>query len=151
MPTTQKTNEPALDAANRQIVITRLFDAPPEKIFELFTDPKHLVHWWGPGGDVFVDEFDFRVGGSWKIRGDCGPGNHFVYTRIERPNHLEWEQVIEPRIKGVVTIKPVGGKAEMTARMIFPTVEIYQQAAQFGAGEVLSQSFDRMAAYIAAA
>jgi len=155
MPTAPKTNDaptntPAV-AADPEIVVTRTFDAPPEKIFELFTDPKHLIHWWGGTGTATVSELDLRVGGTWRIQGDCGPQSHFVFTRIERPNHLEWVHAHGPQIRGVVTFMPVDGKTEMTARMIFPNVETFEQASKFGAGEMLNRSFNRMAAYAATA
>jgi hypothetical protein len=37
---------------DREIVITRTFDAPRELVFAVWTDPRHLVHWWGPSGST---------------------------------------------------------------------------------------------------
>ncbi len=52
----------------RTLVITRIFDAPRELVFKLWSDPKHLIHWMGPREypAMKVDN-DFRVGGQWRI------------------------------------------------------------------------------------
>src|SRR3954463_9760812 len=60
MPTKKSTSskEPTL-------VITRIFDAPRELVFKVWTDPKHIVNWWGPGGFTAPHAtVDLRVGGA---------------------------------------------------------------------------------------
>lgn len=50
--------------------MTRLFDAPPDLVFEVMTQPEHIRQWWGCLGDgapVPVCEVDLRVGGKWKF------------------------------------------------------------------------------------
>jgi uncharacterized protein YndB with AHSA1/START domain len=54
--------------AEREVVITRIYDAPRPLVFKAWIDPKHLKRWWGPG--VFTNpvcEVDARVGGAWRI------------------------------------------------------------------------------------
>ena len=47
---------------------SRLFDAPRSLVFEAWTDPKHLAHWWGPNGfSLTTHSFDFRAGGVWRF------------------------------------------------------------------------------------
>jgi uncharacterized protein YndB with AHSA1/START domain len=45
-----KINDGTTNTADREIVISRVFDAPRELVWEAWTDPKHVVHWWGPNG-----------------------------------------------------------------------------------------------------
>lgn len=53
--------------ADDELLITRTFDAPPELVFELWSDPDHLRNWMGPEGyDCPVAEVDFRVGGKYR-------------------------------------------------------------------------------------
>ena len=55
--------EPA--ASDREIVITRVIDAPRELVFEAFTEVRHLSRWWGPEGFTTTTRaFEFRVGGE---------------------------------------------------------------------------------------
>jgi uncharacterized protein YndB with AHSA1/START domain len=54
--------------AEREVTITRVFDAPRALVFKAWTDPQHLAQWWGPHGFTNpVCEFDARVGGALRI------------------------------------------------------------------------------------
>jgi len=56
--------------SDRGVVSARVLDAPRELVFRAFSDPDHLVHWWGPRGfkNTF-HEFDLRPGGFWRSQG----------------------------------------------------------------------------------
>src|SRR5215218_7956510 len=55
-----------LTTADREIVISRVIDAPRELVFEAFTEVRHLSRWWGPEGFTTTTRaFEFRVGGEW--------------------------------------------------------------------------------------
>src|SRR5712692_8727044 len=52
--------------ADREIVISRVIDAPRELVFAAFTEVRHLSRWWGPDGFTTTTRaFEFRVGGAW--------------------------------------------------------------------------------------
>jgi uncharacterized protein YndB with AHSA1/START domain len=54
--------------AEREVTITRVFDAPRALVFKAWTDPRHLAQWWGPEGFTNpVCEFDAHVGGALRI------------------------------------------------------------------------------------
>ena len=56
------------EPAERELVITRIFDAPCELVFAAFTDPAQLMRWWGPHGCTVIScEADPRPGGTWRI------------------------------------------------------------------------------------
>ncbi len=53
--------------AEREIVISRLFDAPRKMVWEAWTDPKQVALWWGPNGfSTTIEQMDVRPGGVWK-------------------------------------------------------------------------------------
>src|SRR6478672_8986749 len=53
-------------SGTREIVISRVIDAPRELVFEAFTEVRHLSRWWGPEGFTTTTRaFEFRVGGEW--------------------------------------------------------------------------------------
>ena len=89
-PKNNPLHEPAED---REFVITRVFDAPRSLVFKMWTDPKHMAHWWGPKGFTNpVCEMDVRPGGAWRIvmRGPDG-GEHpakGVYREVVAPGRL---------------------------------------------------------------
>jgi len=56
-----------LPPAEQELVISRLFDAPPELVFRLWTDPVHALRWWGPRSHPLTRlEMDVRPGGLWR-------------------------------------------------------------------------------------
>jgi uncharacterized protein YndB with AHSA1/START domain len=72
---------------NLQVVMERVFEATPERLFNIMSDPKLVPQWWGPAQfQTKVDKMDFRVGGEWRFV-HVGPGEqefgfHGVYKEI---------------------------------------------------------------------
>ena len=86
--------------SDRDIRMTRLFDAPRELVFEAHTSCEHFVHWWGPPRYDVDCDIDFRVGGSWRIviRSKDNELTFFGdYLEIEAPERERSVRVTEPR------------------------------------------------------
>ncbi len=86
------TNSPA-DISDREILLSRVFHAPRELVWEAMTDPKHVVNWWGPRGfTTTIETMDFRVGGVWKhtMHGPDGANypNKSVFREIVKPERI---------------------------------------------------------------
>src|SRR6478735_9102291 len=81
---------------DREIVMSRVIDAPRDLVFEAWSDPKHLPQWFGPKGfKLETFEIDVRVGGVWRFN-MIGPDgtvypNRMRFRRIERPSLMEIE------------------------------------------------------------
>ena len=93
---------PASDSSDREILVTRLFDAPRELVFEAWTNLKHIPHWWGPKGfATAVHEMDVRPGGVWRLtmRGPDGREykNWIVFVEVAKPERLVYKHEPEPR------------------------------------------------------
>jgi len=78
---------------NREIVLTRTLDAPRSLVFRAWTDPAHLVRWWGPEGFTIPDcRMDVREGGAWRTCMRSPDGNDYkvrgVYREIVKPTRL---------------------------------------------------------------
>src|SRR5262249_55119591 len=78
---------------DREIVLERVFDAPPELVWEAMTNPELVKKWYGPHGhNLVVCEIDFRVGGKWRyvLRGPTGKdmGQFGEYLEIDRPDRF---------------------------------------------------------------
>lgn len=85
--------ETATRTDERTLVLTRTLNAPIELVFEAWTDPKHLVRWWGPMDFTLPHcEQDFRVGGKYRFCMRAPDGcDHWVrgeYTYINAPSRL---------------------------------------------------------------
>src|SRR3954462_9852969 len=79
--------------SDREIVITRVFDAPRRLVWEALTNPEHVPHWFGPRGWTLpVCQMDFRPGGAWRfvVHGPDGTdmGMRGVYQEITPPERL---------------------------------------------------------------
>src|ERR1700734_1132647 len=96
--------------ADREIITTRLFDAPRDLVFQAWTDPKHIVHWWGPNGfSITMHEMNVKPGGQWRFVMHGPDGTDFkndkVYIEVVRPSRLVFEQVTGPKHHVTVTFE----------------------------------------------
>jgi glutathione S-transferase len=89
------------DAAERTLVIERVFPASPERVFRAWTDPAVLAAWWGPEGYTTPEfAFDLRAGGAWRTVMQSPEGNPHpvsgVYREVDPPRRLvltwAWEE-----------------------------------------------------------
>ena len=83
-------NNAAEQTTDRELFITRVFDAPRSLVFKAWTKPERIKHWWGPRGFVTLScEMDFRPGGLWRTRSKAPDGQEFVA-------HSVFREIIEP-------------------------------------------------------
>ncbi|MDX1438039.1 MAG: SRPBCC domain-containing protein, partial [Anaerolineales bacterium] len=98
MTTSEKTKTQFSLPSDREILITRTFEAPRDLLWQMYTRAEHLVHWWGPEGWTLpVCEVDFRPGGTWFycMEGPDGfrsCGKTF-YIEIEAPARMVYRDI----------------------------------------------------------
>lgn len=122
-------------ASDRELVLTRLIDAPREKLFRAWTEPELMKQWFTPRPwTTPVIEVDLRPGGSNLIvmRGPDGTEfpNRGVYLEIVKNERLvftdaytkAWEPSEKPFFTGIITFEDEGGKTRYTARALHWTV-----------------------------
>jgi uncharacterized protein YndB with AHSA1/START domain len=148
--------------AGREIVLTRVFDAPRELVFQAWTDPKHVAQWWGPQGFTNpVCELDVRPGGAIRIvmRGPAGVEYPMtgVYREMVPPERLVFLAVVDDdganvhfQVLTILTLAERGGKTTLTlrAKVVSATPESAPMLA--GMEQGWSQSLRRFADYLAA-
>lgn len=147
----------------REIVVSRVIDAPRERVWKAWADPAQVVKWWGPRGfSTNTDARDFRPGGTWKhvMIGPDGAKypNSAVFLEVVEPERIVYRNggVAEGETQGVgfvstVTFKDLGnGKTELTMRLVFDTQQMRDFAAtRFGAVEGGNQTLSRLAEHCA--
>ncbi len=152
-----------MDARNsedaRTLVTTRMFDAPRDLVFEAWTHPNHLSHWWGPTGfSITTRGFDFRPGGSWLLvmHGPDGRDfqNHITFDEIVPPECIAFHHNAEGSEQvhhwTFVTFEDTGGKTRLTMRLLFSSLEEKERVVrEYGAAEGLKQTVGRLADYVA--
>ena len=138
------------NAAENEIAATRVFDAPRELVWRMWTDPRHVVHWWGPNGFTnTIHEMDVRPGGVWRfiMHGPDGTDyqNKVVYKEVVRPSRLAYTHVSGPVFEATVDFVDLGEKTEVQMRMIFETAALRNKVAEeYGAVEGLQQTLGRL-------
>lgn len=140
----------AEEASDREIVTTRVIDAPRERVFDAWTDPDRLVRWWGPNGFTSTfHEFDPRPGGVWRfvIHGPNGVDcrNSSVFVEVARPEKIVLDHVSPPRFRLVATFADRAGKAELTFCQRFGSAEECNRIKTYAA-EANEQNLDRLEA-----
>jgi uncharacterized protein YndB with AHSA1/START domain len=143
----------------REIVLSRLFDAPRELVWEAFADPEQVVQWWGPAGFTnTLHEMDVRPGGIWRhtMHGPDGTDypNIARYVEVVRPQRLVYELRADVPDAGehftaTVTLEEREGGTEVTMRMLFPDAESRDAVAGY-AIEGGNQTLARLAEHLEA-
>ena len=147
--------------ADREIVMTRVFDAPRNLVFDAFTKPELLKQWLlgPPGWTMPVCEIDLRIGGSyryvWRRDADgtemgCGG----VYREIVPPERLvQTERFDNPWYPGESLITTVldeqRGKTTLTATMLYESRDAREGILKSGIGSGVAASYDRLAELLA--
>jgi len=149
-----------MDTTDRELIFTRVLDAPRELAFQAWTDPHHLAHWWGPDGFTLTTrEMDVRPGGVWRfiMHGPDGTDykNRIVYTEVSPPGRLVYKHAGEDDDEPVsfevtVTFEEHAGKSHLTMHMLFPSKEELERVVRtYGADEGARQTLGRLAQYVA--
>src|SRR5262245_40388010 len=143
-----------VSAPEREIVSTRLFAAPRELVYQMWTDPKHIVHWWGPNGFTLTNhQMDVRPGGRWTstMHGPDGTDyrNEVVYDEEVKHERLVYYHMSGPKFRAYVIFADLGKQTELTMRMVFESRELRDQTVRtFGAVEGLKQTLGRLEQYL---
>jgi uncharacterized protein YndB with AHSA1/START domain len=141
------------NTTDREIVTTRVLNAPRELVFKAWTDPDQLVQWWGPKGFTNTfHEFDLRPGGIWRfvMHGPDGVDyqNKSVFVEVVNPERIVFDHVSGPRFQVVATFAEQAGKTTLTFRMRFESAAECDKVKAF-AVEGNEQNFDRLEARLA--
>lgn len=143
--------------AEREIVVTRLFDAPRELVFAAFTEREHVVNWWVPSGTT-IHEYNGQPGGLWRYTMPGPDGEEYPFTikfiQIDKPARLVYdygadaEDGSEP-VRTSVTFAEESGKTRVTLQLLFATAAARDEAAQYGAAAGAQQALGSLAEYLA--
>jgi uncharacterized protein YndB with AHSA1/START domain len=152
---------PADNPSDREIVISRVVDAPRELVWQAWTDPSHVIHWWGPRGfSTKIKRMDFRVGGVWEqvMRGPDGAKypNKSTFKEIVPLERIVYahgggrEDGPGASFTATWTFETVaGGQTKLTGRLVFPTAEARDFVArEFGAVEGGRQTLERLSEHL---
>jgi uncharacterized protein YndB with AHSA1/START domain len=137
----------------REMTLTRVFDAPRQLLWKLWTEREHIGKWWGPKGFTLPGcEMDFRTGGTYRfvMRGPDGKDHpfHGVYREIVRNERIVFTAILDNlpghELLTTVTFADEDGKTKLTVRQTTPLGE-----AGRGQNQGWSETLERLADLIA--
>ena len=157
------TDEPSAAAftairGKRQVSMSRVFDAPRERVFRAYTDPKLIPRWWGPRRHTTkVDAMDVRKGGKWRYVSRDEDGTEYAfrgeYREIVPPERLvstfEFEGMPGKVIVDTATFEVFGRKTKVTVTSQFASLEDLEGMLASGMEDGALESWDRLAELLA--
>ncbi|PNY82659.1 SRPBCC domain-containing protein [Deinococcus koreensis] len=173
-PTSRPTPVPALThrvEEGKELVLERMFQAPPALVFEAFTRAEHLRHWWGPRGWVLSHcTVDLRPGGRWHYCMKCVDQNQGefyvmeswglgVYEEIVAPKRLTYTDYFSdaqgaineamPATRAILTFEGVEGGTKVVSRSVYSTPEALVTVMEMGMLQGISETWDRLSEFLA--
>ena len=155
MQTPEKKDE---SLAARELVLTRVFDAPARLLFEAYSKPEHLLKWFGPAGwPLTLCEVDFRVGGRYRfaMTGPNGQQNTPFggkYLEIVPNQRLVFDNQFETegaeQMIMTVTFSEQAGKTTVTLHTLFGSVAMKELHVRGGFEAGTSSAYDQLAAVV---
>lgn len=143
--------------SDREIVFTRVFNAPRQIVFDAWTKPEHLRRWYGCDKSFMtVCEVDFRPGGSYRFVLRAADMPDFaisgVYREIDPPARIVCTERFadDPNMEALVAtiFEDLGGKTRMTSTALYRTPEDKKAVADIGVEEGAASSFARLDKYL---
>ena len=141
--------------AGRELLITRLLNAPRELVWEVWTNPDHIKNWWGPNGFTnTIFTMDVQPGGTWEfiMHGPDGTDykNKNIFKVVTKPEKIIFEHISAPKHVTTVTFTEQDNKTLLTWHMLFESKEQFEQVVKtFKADEGIKQNVAKLETYLA--
>jgi PhnB protein len=155
MPKGKKSNSSS-PTADRELIITRVLNAPIELVWEVWTNADHIKNWWGPNGfSNTISKMELKPGGEWNLvmHGPDGKDykNKSVFKKIMKHKKIVYEHISGPKFTATIEFKSEKNKTHLKWHMLFETKEEFIQTVKtFKADEGLKQNISKLEAYISA-
>jgi len=146
--------------SDRELTVTRTFNAPARIVFDAWTKPELLKRWWAPkslGVSLFECEQDVRAGGAYRFAFGRDPKAPEVFTGlyidVTPPSRLVFTQVYERMAhagEAVVTaaFDESEGRTRLTLRELFPSKEALDGALASGMERGMRETLDQLEALV---
>jgi uncharacterized protein YndB with AHSA1/START domain len=139
---------------DRDMIISRVFKAPRELVWKMWTESEHIKHWWGPTGFTSTtSKMEVKPGGVWELvmHGPDGRDykNEYLFREVVKPEKLVMEHVSPPWHLKTVYFISLGNKTQIDITMRFETAQVKAMTIkEFKADEGLRQNMDKLETYL---
>lgn len=142
------------DISGREIVTTRIFDAPRERVFEAFSDPVQLKRWWGPDGFTSsIEVFELRPGGRWLMVMHGPDGTDYpssnTFLQTVKPERIVFLHHQPPShdFRMTMLYTEANGNTQLSWHMLFDSADEYARLRGVIAA-ANEQNFNRLEAFL---
>jgi PhnB protein len=141
------------DTSDREILLTRVLNAPIELVWEVWTNPQHIAKWWGPDGfNNTITKMEVKQGGEWDLimHGPDGTDykNKSVYKEIIKHRKIVYEHLSAPKFIATIEFDAQDEKTGIRWHMLFESREQFIQVVKtFKADEGLKQNMEKLNRY----
>jgi uncharacterized protein YndB with AHSA1/START domain len=138
---------------DRELRISQPFKAPIDLMWKVWTDPSHIVHWWGPKGFTStINKMDFHEGGEWKLtlHGPDGTSypNRSIFNEIIPQKKIVFEH-FNPHFFTIVLFEKIDNETQVEWTLLFDTIEMREIVVKaHKADEGQKQNIERLEKYI---
>lgn len=151
---------------DRILVLERVFDAPRELVFKMFSEAEHLRHWWGPKGwEIPVCNVDFRPGGVWHYCMKCADPNQGQFYGMESWGKGIYKEIVEgekivytdyfsdaegainesmPATEVTLAFVELDGKTKLISRSEYADAEGLKSVIDMGMLQGITETWDRL-------
>jgi uncharacterized protein YndB with AHSA1/START domain len=145
-------------AADREVVITRMIDAPARLLFLAYSRADYVKRWFGPKGwPLTTCEMDFRVGGKFRFgmtgpNGVAGPLFGGEYLEIVPNKKIVYDNGFDGAPKMLVTVtydELADGGTQLTIHTLFPTMAMKNEHVGYGYVQGIESGLDQFDAFVA--
>lgn len=159
-------NDATETLSDREIVITRIFNAPRELVFKAWTEPQHIAQWWGPKGfTTRVTEMDLRIGGKWRYIMVSPDGTEYpakgVFREIVPLERIVTSDEFDEGCEKVMNVdlprgmvataifEDLAGKTKLTLRIMHESADDRRKHEEMGVIEGWNSSLDCLDEHLA--
>jgi uncharacterized protein YndB with AHSA1/START domain len=142
------------DTKSRELIFSRMLDAPIELVWEIWTDPDHLALWWGPDGFTnTIKKMVVKPGGEWDLIMHGPDGTDYeiksVFREIVKHKKIVYEQLTHFTYTATIQFESRGDKTFLHWQMLFKSKEHLVQAAKtYRVDEGFKQNASRLVQYL---
>ena len=134
-------------ASDREVVVTRMFDAPARLVFEAWSNPELFRKWWVPksmGMTLHDCEMDVRTGGTYRLNFGGGMDFYGKYLDVRPPSRIVWtnEEADENSSVTTVTFEEQDGRTRVVVSELYPSKEALDESG--GAEEAMPETFAQL-------
>jgi uncharacterized protein YndB with AHSA1/START domain len=138
----------------RELIFTRLLDAPVELVWKVWTSPEHIKNWWGPDGFTnTIEEMELKPGGPWNLIMHGPDGTDYkircIFKEIVKYKRIVYEQFTNFKCIATIEFESQQKKTLLRWQMLFESKEyLIQVAKDFGVDTGLRQNAEKLVNYL---